>query len=285
MSTATIEQQTASTDEQLSLGQVIEGLDRVHAAAEEILWTLSPGMVPNARERKILRLAGIETRDHMEREVGRVGAVKGWLGKAGSNEEYTAAEKCSCRAVRAEREQRPAIEEQIAALEAQRDELIQAREAATRTREGFSKAREFLREPRLLPMHVKEALEADVFAAGQVYAARIGELQSTLNVIDGLQQIDLNTEQGRRAAQNYCETAAPHCITRTTPPPSNDPRLKDASRMSSVVFHTDSFRSYREERLKERPQIQRELNEQIEMRDAAVAKAERLRDYYIERIK
>jgi hypothetical protein len=272
------------------LGNVLSNLDQVHHAADEILWRLTPGELPNAREREILKLAGIVDRDDLGMEVGRVTRVRRLIAEAGSKNEHSAASSAAAAAVRNDREKRPALEKQLAEIQSQIDVLVQTRDAATEKLGGFNRARDQLRELPVLPGYIRDAYEADVHVAGQTHVARISELERELSVIGGLERIDLSTTAGRREAELHCETAQPNLIQREEHlHPANvrhkpDGTVFDSRGVCSVKFDTGGFQRYREQRIKERPKLQRELYALNEERAAAIAKVNRLLEHWIERI-
>jgi hypothetical protein len=260
----------------------------VHQAAEEILWQLSPGELPNARQREILKLAGIQDRDDLDREVGRVSNVRQLLREAGSKCEHTAAAKAAAAAVREEREKLPRLEQQLAAIQSQIDELQQASQAASGRLGKFNRARDQLRDPRSLPAHIRNAFESDRHAAAQTNRAPISSIENQLSVISGLERIDLMTQQGQREALLHCESAQPQLIRRVESLPierhKQDGTVLDSRAGSKVTLDVAGFQTYRQRRLAERIKLQRDLEKLTEERIAAIASVEKLLDHYVDRI-
>jgi hypothetical protein len=263
------------------LDRVIADKLVLYEAAEEILWRLGPDEPPTGTERQILKEFGIVDANDLVGERGRVDRVKTLLEQAGTPEQMVAAEKASIFALQAEREQLPALEEQLATIQAKINELAEARATTADTLHKLTASREMLRNPRLLPAYVREAYEAELQKARTTdTAARVREIERTIEQIDALQRIDLNQSGGVQSAKLHCEAAVPNLITRTV---SNVPGSQNQS--ASERFDTDSFRKYRESRLKvERPNLERELAELKDQHESTLAKVARQLDHYLDNI-
>lgn len=264
-----------------TVGRVMSDIRNVEEAAEAILWKLEPGRAPTAAERNVLRLAGFETSNDVERELGRVEGIRGLMSRAGSKAEYDAASVAAIKAKKAFDENGPALAEKLAAIQAELNELEQARDSTQRALQQFNAARDGLREPRLLPAYVRNDYEADLRHLRETdRGKRVREIKSTLDVLDALERIDLTTKTGVENAKLYSETAAPHLIRRTTT------KIPDSqNQMTKENFSVEGFAGHRDARLKkERPQLQRELNQLDDENAAEVSRVDRVREFYVDQL-
>ena len=120
-----------------------------------------PRLPTDRRREPNRKLAGMLDNGDIDREVGRVVAVREHLKLAGSREEMAAAEKAAIAAVAADREQGSALKEQLAELDAKIKKLEADRIAAC----GRSTITAIIAKtcgwPTSLPLHVRDSYEAD----------------------------------------------------------------------------------------------------------------------------
>jgi hypothetical protein len=268
-----------------AVDQITGDLAMLHAAAEQIIWELEPEQVPTAAQRKILKQVGIETRDDVMGECGRVAAVRELMAQSGSPEAYRAAELDAIEAARFEAERRPALEEKLAEIQAQLDELAEGREQAEEVLESFQHARARLRLPQMLPRHVRDAWESDQQAVRTRHRKKISEVEVELTVLVGLERIDLGTADGVKAARLHCESAQPNLITRTLsqlPPQAH--LLHDPNGHWQEQFSVEGFRTYRERRLAERPKLEAKLAKLRADLDRELSEVAALLDHYVKQL-
>jgi hypothetical protein len=255
------------------VGRVLDDLNACAEAAEEILWSLSPGDLPTSAQRNVLRLVGIITRDDVDGELGRVAGVKEKLAEAGSVSEFREAEEAAFDARREENEQKPALEEQKAAIEAQLVALAKARAEAEARIDTMRSAREALRSMQLLPRHVRDAYQTDLSVVQTKHGRRRRELQSELALLDGLQKLfpggDLNGLDFRQQRMLHAEAAAPELISR--------------QQNGKAVIDDDDWRDYVARRESRRKAIEGELAKVEDLIRSDGYAGEQLRNYYLDR--
>jgi hypothetical protein len=252
--------------------QVVRDRQEVLQAAEDILWELAKsGIPPTWREIEILKAAGVNDKNDLDREVGRVTRVKQLLQAAGTQSQWTAAEKELIESTREENSRRPGLEQKLAKIQAELDALGTRTRAAQQTIGAFNGAREHLQDPLLMPAFIRESHAADVHAVQLRHHKRIGELETELSVIDGLSKIELGTIKGNDQALLHAETAAPDVIARD---------IQGRKRVDA-----NAWAGYVKRRRSRRVPIEMELTELRALRDADIAKLRGQLDYYINKLK
>ena len=294
MKTATIKKAVTTSSSSAVVETALAETAAIYEVAEQILWNLGLDGSPTAAQREILRRAGIVDSIELERERGRVDAVKQLLARAGSREEMLAAERAALNAGKEYSEKAPALEAELARIQSELGALARARSAASHKLDAFNTARQHLRAAQMLPRFISEAYDADRRAANSnSRGKRIRELTSRIKLIEDLQNVDPGSQQ----AQLHCEAmehlddpsrfevAARDCLKRTTSPPTKDALGRPNNQFTKVTCSADAFRGYRKRRLEEElPPLQNELDELRSQQSHALVELESQLDYYIHRI-
>jgi hypothetical protein len=282
--TTTIENTAPGRD---VVDRVISDSRAVAEAAEAIIWNLADGQMPTAEERNVLRLAGLVDRNDLEREQGRVAFVKQQLARAGSKDEFLAAQKSAIAAAKVEADRRPELEAQLEKIQAELESLKRARLAAAAVANRMEDARANLREPRLLPQFIRDSYETDRAALrANKCGRRISELAHTIKLIDALQKID-DPDNARlhceaieliESRSSFEEFAVGAITRKLCGPPGGNQQIH-------VSIDMEAFRSYARRRLeKERPLLEHELMElKHQQRDSIDALDAKL-NYYVDRL-
>jgi hypothetical protein len=264
------------------LSALVADAAELSEAAEEILRRLADGETLGTGEENILRMVGYDSRPEVERQVGRIETVRAWTARAGSRAEYTAAEKALAEATREHDARRPALEKAIAELQAELDALTQRLEASRRPVDAMKQARERLRDVTLLPPHVAREYERACAETRQPFEARIGELRVAIQSIKALGRIEVGTTDGVQQAIAHCEATQPDILTRHQS--EGVVRNSEVRAQQWYTLNREGWDRYVRQRLAEVPKLEAELRDLEEKCRAAVGRAERLRDYYLDRI-
>lgn len=248
-------------------------------AAEEILFSLGPNDTPTVEQWLVLRQAGIDTRDQIEREQTRVATVKQLLAAAGTESDFQHASTATLLAVAAERQQLPELEAARDAIQRKIDDLAEARAAAERQLAPLQMARNQLRNINLLPPYIQRRFERERQSRvdGQT-SRRIAELETRKSCIEGLKLLH-STD---RAALLHAEAAAPHLIQRALAAEQIDHLGRPMNSM--VVQKLHGWEQYVKSRVAELPAIERELAELRGRRDEALTSADEVLDFYVAKI-
>ncbi len=278
MGTETKEPQAAETISNV-VDRILADSAALMEAAEEILWKLQPDEPLTAAERNVLRIAGFIEWGDVERERSRVAIVKRTMEQAGPAEDFREALRMLDSATKAEQSRRSELVAQIETLQAELESLEQTRLAAAKTVSELEAARANLRNPRILPKHIREEYEATCEKIRtNVDGRRVRELIGEITAIEGLNQIDVSTPGGIKAAELHCETAAPELIqTETHGPP-------EGNQWTTTRIQPEDFIAYRKNRRKELPKLQRELDELNAEQSNALALSEEQLNFYVSRL-
>jgi len=245
--------------------------DAIHRGKESLIWRLSNGELLDAAEHGLLAFGGWSAHK-IQGETSRVREVAKLQARAGTAAELAADQERAKAAADVLNRKRPALEAKIQELTAQLRELESTHQQASDAVVEKVQARRLLRHR--APGFVVAAHHRTRANIEQTYK-RVGELEMRLVAIDSVSALEIGNEK-------HMASIVGHCSSLPAGHPAKAYEVKSRDNMWEGRVRRDAWQQYLLDLKAERPGVQAELDRLTSQRDAELAEAEKLLDYYID---
>ncbi len=249
----------------VEVGQAVENQMLIYETAERLLIRESEGEELTPMELLFFSTLGWD-HEKLDQERSRMCSVGEHQRAAGSGEQFDKAKKKATSAQSALSNKRDELESKIAQLQEELTALESEHHSAQKAVVTMTNARSCLREPRIMPEHIRAKHTTLYRRASAMVRRDIAVVESKIRFIDRIQELDHERDRKRITTHFQSPQSLPHF------PGSvfigSDLSLAGADWMGSAFDRNGTFKltaedwkGYQEDVLKDRPALEQELDE------------------------